>query len=58
MKNKRWYIVFGIIITVILLILPALVIWVLNIVNNNAYESDKTGKHIIGSNGEPICKWK
>ena len=45
-----------IIIVVILLILPTLIIWVLNIVNNNAYETDAQGKRIIGENGDPLCK--
>ena len=32
------------------------VLWILDVVNDNAYEKDKTGKRIIGDNGRPICK--
>ncbi len=45
-----------IIILIILLLLPTLIIWVLNIVNENAYVTDKNGKRIIGENGDPLCK--
>lgn len=44
-----------IIIVVLLLLLPVLVVWVLNIVNANAYVTDKNGKHVIGEDGNPLC---
>lgn len=44
-----------IILVVILLILPSLIIWILNIVNDNSYVT-KNGKHVIGADGNPICK--
>ncbi|MBR2833385.1 MAG: hypothetical protein IKE75_03020 [Bacilli bacterium] len=46
-----------IIIVVVLLLLPMLVIWILNIVNANAYETDQNGKRVIGTNNQPLCKW-
>ena len=45
-----------IIVVIILLILPAIIIWALNMINNNAYETDNNGKRVIGENGNPLCK--
>lgn len=45
-----------IIVVIALLTLPMFVLWILDVVNDNAYEKDKTGKRIIGDNGRPICK--
>ena len=45
-----------IIITVILLLLPVLIVWTLDMINNNAYETDDNGKRIIGADNNPLCK--
>ena len=45
-----------IIIVIVLLLLPMIITWLLNIVNNNAYETDNFGKRIIGADGNPLCK--
>lgn len=45
-----------IILVVILLILPSLIIWILNIVNDNRYVKDNNGNYVIGSDNNPLCK--
>lgn len=45
-----------IIIAILLLILPMFIIWILNIANANAYETNEFGKRVIGEDGNPLCK--
>ena len=45
-----------VIIVIILLILPLLITWVLEIVNDNNYLTDENGKVVIGDDGNPLCK--
>lgn len=44
-----------IILVVILLILPSIIIWLLNMVNDNRYQKEK-GNYVIGTDGNPLCK--
>ena len=46
-----------IIVVIILLLLPMLIIWVIGMINDNAYATDNQGKRIIGDNNQPLCKW-
>ena len=44
-----------IICAIILLLLPMLITWILNIANNNNYKIDDKGNYVIGDNGNPLC---
>ena len=41
---------------VILLLLPMLISWILNIVNDFNYQKDENNKVVIGSDGNPLCR--
>ena len=45
-----------VIIVIILLILPLLITWILEIVNDNNYLTDENGKVVIGDDGNPLCR--
>ena len=44
-----------IIMVILLLLIPMIVIWILNIINDNRYEKEN-GNYVIGENGNPLCK--
>ena len=41
---------------IVLLLLPAIIIWILNITNANRYQTDSDGGYVIGGDGNPVCK--
>lgn len=45
-----------IIVVVLLLMLPTLVTWILNMINANQYQYDEHKNFVIGADGNPLCK--
>ena len=45
-----------IILVILLLIIPWLITWILNLINMNRYQVDENNNYLIGEDGNPLCK--